>query len=211
MIAMSSRGMNAEQRREQIVRMTTRLFADNGFEGTKFWQIAQACGVSEGNILYFFPNKEALHTACFRQAIRNTLPTMSEIPDRTDKALYEYALTFLTQCKKDPDSLRFFLHINLSEPKKNDILYESEAIKGYIRQLEEIIARGVESEHIRTTDICFSARAFLGTLFIIAILFEFYQKDAVNRLNDKELASKAVELFMKGLANPKPGSEPKGR
>lgn len=91
---MSGRKMNAEQRQEQIVRMATRLFADNGFDGTRFWQIAAACGVSEGNILHFFPNKEALYNACFRQAIRNTLPTMSEISDRTDKALYDYALRF---------------------------------------------------------------------------------------------------------------------
>ena len=108
-------------------------------------------------------------------------------------------MRFLAQSRGTPDSLRFLLHINLSEPRKNELLYESKVIKEHLGQLEKIIVLGSDSGQLRPNDICFSDRAFIGILFILAILYEFYPADAVNRSSEKDLARKAVEMFMNGL------------
>jgi AcrR family transcriptional regulator len=59
----TKRQQQALARREQIVEVAVRLFAQHGFDGTSTWQIAQEVGVTEGLIFHYFPTKADLLTA----------------------------------------------------------------------------------------------------------------------------------------------------
>lgn len=54
------RSAKAEARRQQIIDVALRLFAENGFAATPTKLIAQEVGVTEGLIFHYFPNKAAL-------------------------------------------------------------------------------------------------------------------------------------------------------
>jgi TetR/AcrR family transcriptional regulator len=53
---------SAEERRNQLLRISTGLFADHGFESTTTKSIAAAAGVSEGIIFQHFATKEELYS-----------------------------------------------------------------------------------------------------------------------------------------------------
>ncbi|MFN8470851.1 MAG: helix-turn-helix domain-containing protein [Anaerolineae bacterium] len=58
--AVTSRQLQAQARREQIIEAAITLFAQQGFDGTSTRQIASAVGVTEGLIFHYFPTKADL-------------------------------------------------------------------------------------------------------------------------------------------------------
>ncbi len=48
---------------EAILEAALDVFSAHGFRGATLDQIAQAAGLSKPNLLYYFPSKEAIHTA----------------------------------------------------------------------------------------------------------------------------------------------------
>ena len=43
--------------RERLIRETTHLFVERGFDGTSMRQIADACGVTKASLYYYYPSK----------------------------------------------------------------------------------------------------------------------------------------------------------
>lgn len=58
------------------------VFSQQGFRGATVDQIAEAAGLSKPNLLYYFPSKEAVHTALLDQLMRTWLdPLQAMNPD----------------------------------------------------------------------------------------------------------------------------------
>ena len=56
----TKRKRQAEQRRKQLIDTELGLFAEKGFENTTTKDIAEAAGVAQGLIYYYFGGKEEL-------------------------------------------------------------------------------------------------------------------------------------------------------
>jgi len=59
----ASRGRQREFRREQLLEVAARLFAQRGLEGTTTKDIAREAGVSPGLLYHYYPSKEDLLVA----------------------------------------------------------------------------------------------------------------------------------------------------
>ena len=58
------------------------VFSQQGFRGATLDQIAEVAGLSKPNLLYYFPSKEAVHTALLNQLLRTWLdPLRAMRPD----------------------------------------------------------------------------------------------------------------------------------
>ncbi|MDZ4394106.1 TetR family transcriptional regulator C-terminal domain-containing protein [Cypionkella sp.] len=58
------------------------VFSQQGFRGATLDQIAEVAGLSKPNLLYYFPSKEAVHTALLNQLLRTWLdPLRAMNPD----------------------------------------------------------------------------------------------------------------------------------
>jgi AcrR family transcriptional regulator len=57
---MDKRSDRGKTTREHIVSVATRLFTENGYEGTSIELVLQACGISRGALYHHYANKEAL-------------------------------------------------------------------------------------------------------------------------------------------------------
>ncbi len=53
-----------ETRREEIMRISTRLFLENGFAGTSMSKVAAACDMTKASLYHHFSGKDALFSAC---------------------------------------------------------------------------------------------------------------------------------------------------
>jgi len=77
------------RRREEIVRIATRLFAQNGYAATSIAAIAQAAGISEGGMAHHFATKNSLLQAVAEQRIVETAAWWATLP-KSDSALAMY-------------------------------------------------------------------------------------------------------------------------
>lgn len=67
------RRLKAPQRRQQLIDVATKLFADYGYDATTTAAIAQAAGISEPILYRHFKNKQDLFIAITREVSQKTL------------------------------------------------------------------------------------------------------------------------------------------
>jgi len=65
--------------RNTILAASLEVFAVNGFRGSTLDQIALAANMSKPNIIYYFPNKEAIFITLLDQHIDKWLAPLREI------------------------------------------------------------------------------------------------------------------------------------
>lgn len=99
--------MSGEERRAQIVRVATRLFAERGFRGTTTREIAQAAGVSEAMIFRHFATKEDLYRAIIDAKAGSSGP--AQACGQFDARLGMAA--FAASIEDDADERRFFVDL----------------------------------------------------------------------------------------------------
>ncbi len=75
---------NANNRREELVRVSARLFREKGFDGTTVRDIAHAVDMRSGSPFYHFANKhqllEAVMEEGLRQGLERTLAVLGDTP-----------------------------------------------------------------------------------------------------------------------------------
>ena len=74
--------LKAPQRREQLIEVATKLFAEYGYEATTTASIAKAAGVTEPILYRHFKNKADLFVAIVRAVSRHTIASWEAISAR---------------------------------------------------------------------------------------------------------------------------------
>ncbi|MGB8222342.1 MAG: helix-turn-helix domain-containing protein [Polyangiales bacterium] len=106
--------------RAQILTQATRLFAEQGYDGTSVQQIAEAVGIRKPSVLYHFRSKDALRENVLAEMLahwNSVLPGLllkastEERFDATMEALSEFFI-------EDPDRARLFLRETLDRPEQ---------------------------------------------------------------------------------------------
>lgn len=106
--------------RTQILTHATRLFAEQGYDGTSVQQIADAVGIRKPSLLYHFKSKDELREKVIAEMLAHwnaVLPGLllkastEERFDATMEALTEFFIA-------DPDRARLFLRETLDRPER---------------------------------------------------------------------------------------------
>lgn len=86
------------------------IFSKYGFRGSTLDQIADAAGLSKPNLLYYFPSKEAIHTALLEQLLEAWLDPLKALdPDGEPVGeIMGYAQRKLALSKDFPRESRLF-------------------------------------------------------------------------------------------------------
>jgi len=115
------------QQRNQAAILSAGLdvFSQFGFRGTTLDQIAEAAGLSKPNLLYYFPSKEAIHTALLARLLDTWLDPLKAM-DGTGDPIAEimgYAQRKLTLSREYPRESRLWANeILQGAPHISDIL-----------------------------------------------------------------------------------------
>jgi len=103
--------MTGQERRQQLLDIGRRLFAERGFEGTSIEEIAAQAGVSKPVVYEHFGGKEGLYAVVVdREVERLTEITMSLLDGKQSKPKFEAAaVTLLRYIEDNADGFRILV------------------------------------------------------------------------------------------------------
>ncbi|MDU8926755.1 TetR family transcriptional regulator C-terminal domain-containing protein [Alisedimentitalea sp. MJ-SS2] len=86
------------------------VFSQNGYRGSTLDQIAKAAGLSKPNLLYYFPSKEAIHTALLDGLMETWLDPLEALNAEGDPLdeILAYVLRKLEMSRDYPRESRLF-------------------------------------------------------------------------------------------------------
>jgi AcrR family transcriptional regulator len=130
------------ERREQIVRTATDVFATEGFEGTALKRVAELVGVKEATLFHYFTGKQELLTAVLAERDRRSrevggtgdvgLPSLAVVAERNRREpglTTLYAVASATANDPGHDSHSYFQdrYAQLVEELSQDIVRRQDA------------------------------------------------------------------------------------
>jgi AcrR family transcriptional regulator len=103
--------MTGQERRQQLLDIGRRLFAERGFEGTSIEEIAAQAGVSKPVVYEHFGGKEGLYAVVVdREVERLTTITMSLLDGQQSRPKFEAAaVTLLRYIQDNTDGFRILV------------------------------------------------------------------------------------------------------
>jgi AcrR family transcriptional regulator len=103
--------MTGQERRQQLLEIGRRLFAERGFEGTSIEEIAAQAGVSKPVVYEHFGGKEGLYAVVVdREGERLTTITMSLLDGKQSRPKFEAAaVTLLRYIEDNADGFRILV------------------------------------------------------------------------------------------------------
>jgi AcrR family transcriptional regulator len=103
-----------QQRAQEILRTAQEILANEGYRSLTLRKIATTMGISNGNITYYFANKEQLLKALITDNLARYDAAVdlaaSGFPDHPESRLRAF-LDFLIRDAQDPNSQRFFYQL----------------------------------------------------------------------------------------------------
>jgi len=136
--------------RTQILTHATRLFAEQGYDGTSVQEIANAVGIRKPSLLYHFKSKDELRENVISEMLAHwnaVLPslllraTREERFDATMEALSRFFI-------EDPDRARLMLRETLDRPEHMRALLK-EFVRPWIELLGEQLERAKNQGMVR--------------------------------------------------------------
>ena len=161
----TKRELQAEERRNQLVDVSLRLFAEKGFERTTIKDISEAAGVAQGLIYHYFGSKEELLFAAverhgFLPELRRILPASYE--RAAGEVLLEIATGFSGLLAEKDDLVRVFFRESQVNPEVGRRL--AGVIREGVGLLARYLAARIAVGELRPHDPEVAARTLLYTV-----------------------------------------------
>lgn len=141
----------AAERREVLVQVARRHFAERGYYGTPTLAIADEAGISQAYLFRLYPTKQDLFSACVESCIADTrtafeLGGSAPLPD--ERPIEAMGRAYLDLLSERPDVLLCQLHANAAAAREPKIRV---AMRDGWRSLFETVERvtGAPAEEIR--------------------------------------------------------------
>ncbi|MBL1151002.1 MAG: TetR/AcrR family transcriptional regulator [Armatimonadetes bacterium] len=160
----TSREVQAEARRCQLIEAALELFAERGFDATTIKDICERAGVAPGLIYHYFESKESLLLETVRAQGAGTEFCSALVPDHTKPAsteLLEIAKTFYKVHRSKWPLMRIFVREAMGNQALSDRWME--LIRGSVAEISRYLDTRVRAGELRPHDTEISARILLHT------------------------------------------------
>jgi len=200
---------SAANRREQILEVATRLFADQGFQGTTTRQIAQHSGVTEALIFRHFPAKEELYWAVIERKIRAAGPA-ERMRERLERAgtdfelLSSVASEILERRATDQTLSRLLLYTALENHRLSHRFFRIYVAECY-EVLAEFVQKRIAEGRFRTIDPLLAARSFLGMVIYHSWVQELFGGKRYQNFSVQQVSDTVARLWLDGMSNASEG------
>lgn len=189
-----------QRRREQILTVAKRIFAQNGFRRTKIEQIADALSVGKGTIYRYFKDKKSLFLAVFEygmdnlhQTFKTNVEPITNPPSRVANAVRTYFEFF----NNDREFIEILMQVR-SEFKDDYKRVFLALYSDYIVKIQKNLRNGVEMGLFRELDVEKTAEAISAALQ--GVLQSFYIREFGSQTQSLTDRTEAVTaLLLEGL------------
>ena len=139
----------AVDKRSRILEAAVRVFARQGFDGTRMADVAREAGVAYGLVYHYFGSKDAVLQAVFREAWGRLLAAVAVAEETGTSAADQLTLVVrivLRVWRDEPDLVRLLVREVTRNPHISEELDE---IGRAFASLERMIRRGQEAGTLR--------------------------------------------------------------
>jgi AcrR family transcriptional regulator len=191
--------MTGAQRREQLLDVGRRLFAERGFDGTSVEEVALRAGVSKPVVYEHFGGKERLYAVVVEREIERLLESFTAALTGDDpRVLLEQAtLALLTYVEDESDGFRILVRESPvpMPPGAAGTGGYATIISDVAQRVEHILGREFAARGFRTTLAALYSQALVG---MVALVGQWWL-DA-RELDRDDVAAHLVNLAWNGLA-----------
>jgi AcrR family transcriptional regulator len=196
----SRQRVRAENRRKQLIRLATNLFAKQGFGNTTTKQLAQQAGINESIVFRFFTSKEDLYW----HVIEN------QIKLHGDRSWFLEALqsggtdrqVFMTiameTLHRDMNLLRLLLFSQLESHELSHRFFGTHLAPLY-DALATYVQDGIRAGRFRKVDPVLAARFFIGGLAHHFQIQEIFSGRDYRDFNPRDVAESFVDVWLQGI------------
>jgi AcrR family transcriptional regulator len=203
--------LSALDRRRQIMRAASGLFARHGYGGTTTRQIAERARINEALLFRHFPSKEKLYWTIIEEQCnaRGRKDKIKEILERggSDNDVFAaIAREFLTRNARDTELTRLLWFTALESHSLSRRFFRT-YVAVYYEALAEYIRRRMSEGAFRNVDPLLSARGFLGMVVYHFLVQELFGGEKYQKFNPEAVADSLAGIWLNGMQN---GKEPAG-
>lgn len=188
-----------------ILRSATRLFADRGYDAVPLSAIAEAAGVSKGNIFHHFGSKELLYVAVIREACSHTARLLTELTTSSGsfaERVRHFALAHLRNLITHEEVSRLILREFLEGDGRRDRALVAQVLGENFSKLVGILRAGQMKGEVRQ-DLDADALALAlvaGNVFFFQVRSLLPHLSNARFVEDPDHYSAAVvDVFLKGV------------
>ena len=109
--------VSKEERKQEIVKTACKLFAERGYYNTTIPDIAEAMGMSVGNLYNYFSSKEELAKYIMKYSSKllgDEIRKINEENISTKEKIYKIVRRFFEIAQQQPELIEYFLRVFLS-------------------------------------------------------------------------------------------------
>lgn len=201
--------MTGPERREQLIAVGRKLFADKGFEATSVEEVAARAKVSKPVVYAHFGGKEGLYAVIVDREIQSLLGSITVALREGESArilLEQATLALLGYIEADPDGFRIL--VRDSPPGQSTGTFAS-VLGEVASQVEHLLAAEFKTRGLDTRTAPIHAQMLVG---MVALTGQWWVDQ--RKFKKDEVAAHLVNLAWNGLAgldpHPRLGSPEKG-
>jgi len=187
--------MTGKQRREQLLAVGRRLFAEKGFEGTSVEEIAATAEVSKPVVYEHFGGKEGLYAVVVDREIRTLLDAITgalQTDDRPRQLLERAALALLDYIETSTDGFRILVR---DSPVTQSTGTFASLISDVASQVEYLLAAEFKARNLEPTVAPLYAQMLVG---MVALTGQHWLDS--RRPQKADVAAHLVNLAWNGLS-----------
>lgn len=195
--------LSALDRRRQIMRTASALFARRGYRGTTTREIAERAGINEALLFRHFPSKEKLYWTIIEEqcAARGRRGKINEILE-TGGSDYEIfaaiAREILTRTARDTELTRLLWFTALESHTLSRRFFRT-YVAVYYEALAEYIRRRASEGAFCNVDPLISARGFLGMVVYHFLVQELFGGDKYQKFDPASVAETLAGIWLNGM------------
>lgn len=141
----------SDERKKDILRAATKVFADHGYHGCRISDVADQAGVAYGLVYHYFGNKDALLAALFEKYLTVFEKALSQICDETpvlEERLRQIIDLMLNAYEADPHAVKVLVVEFGRSSRLGDTLVSPE-LGGVFKVLERLFGEARDRGELR--------------------------------------------------------------
>jgi AcrR family transcriptional regulator len=198
--------LSALDRRRQIMRSASGLFARRGYRGTTTREIAQRAGINEALLFRHFPSKQKLYWTiieelCSARGRRLKIKKILDGGGSDFEVFAAIAREFLVRNARDTELTRLLWFTALENHKLSQRFFRT-FVAVYYEALAAHIRRRISDGAFRNVDPLLSARGFFGMVVYHFLVQELFGGSKYQKFDPELVASTLAGIWLKGMQGP---------